>query len=352
MTSTGSWNFGRRAALACVGLLALTCAGTSRAQSNSAIAENLFREGKTLMTKGDYEHACPKFAESVRIDASSGSALALGVCLAAQGKTASAWSAYLNAAGLARRDGQKDRENAASARAKELEPKLARVTFDVAPATRALAQLEVREDGVLINSAAWADQPVDPGAHTLVVGAPAKKTFSTSFTVSDAGKKQTVVVPVLEDEPRAAPAPAPAPEPSATVKPRPLAPTPREPPSSGEGSALRTTGFVIAGLGAAALATGGVFGVLALQKVHDVNKKCPTSPCADADAVNGDHTAGTFADVSTVTMIGGGVAVLAGVIFVLAAPKRADDAPKNGATAHPVLLFGPGSGSVGVGGTF
>jgi hypothetical protein len=277
----------------------------------------------------------------VRLDASSGSALALGVCLGAQGKTASAWSAYLNAASLARRDGQKDREHAATTRAKALEPKLSRVTLDVAAATRDLPALEVREDDVVINSAAWTGQPVDPGSHTLVVTARGKKPYTTTFLVSAAGGSQTVLVPALDDEP-VTETPTPPP-PNDSQK-------PDEAPKPAESSGLRTAGFVIGGLGAAALVTGGVFGVLALQKIRDVNQKCPSSPCPDGNAVSDDHSAGTFADVSTVTIIAGGAAVVGGVIMVLASPKHAD--AKTGMSTHPVIVLGPTGGTVGVGGAF
>src|SRR5271156_4573673 len=92
-------------------LLSVASAG---AQSNSAMAESLFRDGKKLLEERRFDEACPKFKESSRLGPASGVELALGLCYEGQGKTASAWGAYVTAASLARRDGRHDRELAAN----------------------------------------------------------------------------------------------------------------------------------------------------------------------------------------------------------------------------------------------
>lgn len=316
--------------------------GVARAEGNAALAESLFREGKSLMDKKDFARACPKFAESLRQDASSGSALALGVCYAGLGKTASAWSAYLTAATLARRDGRKDREKAAAQRAAELEKKLAHVTLELSPETRALAGLEVKQDESAVGSAAWENAPVDPGVHKIVVTASHKKPFETEFTVDTTASSQVVKIPVLEDEYVAPPE-----QPS---KPQTDKQTGDKP------SALRTTGYVVGGVGLAALAVGGIFGAVAISKASDAKSHCPTPQCSDQNAVNDNHTAGTFADISTVTMSLGGVALVAGVIFVLTSPSgsaKTGQAPAAApAPLYPMLGVGPQSATAGVGGAF
>jgi tetratricopeptide (TPR) repeat protein len=111
--------------------LVLFVSANAAAQSGTAIAEGLFREGKKLLDAKKFSEACPKFEESARLDPSSGVELALGICYEGLGKTASAWAAYETAVSLARRDNRKDREKAATAKAAALEPKLAHVTFQV-----------------------------------------------------------------------------------------------------------------------------------------------------------------------------------------------------------------------------
>ena len=326
--------------MAVAGYGALTPA-VARAEGNTALAESLFREGKTLMDKKDFARACPKFAESLRQDASSGSALALGVCYAGLGKTASAWSAYLTAATLARRDGRKDREKAAAQRAAELEKKLAHVTLELSPETRALAGLEVKQDDSAVGSAAWENAPIDPGVHKLIVTASHKKPFETEFTVDNTAASQVVKIPVLEDE---------------YVAPPDVPNKPGEKPQGNDKpSLLRTTGYVVGGVGLASLAVGGVFGAVAISKSSDAKSHCPAAQCGDRSAVDNNHTAGTFADISTVTIALGGVALVAGVIFVLTAPSASAKTGQGGASApalYPMLGIGPQSGSAGIGGAF
>ena len=68
---------------------------------DKAAAQVLFDEGRTLMDAERYGEACPKFAESLRLDAALGTQLNLARCYQLVGKTASAWILYLEAAALA-----------------------------------------------------------------------------------------------------------------------------------------------------------------------------------------------------------------------------------------------------------
>jgi hypothetical protein len=324
----------------------------ARAQSNSAQAETMFREGKRLMAAKDYAAACPKFAEAARLDPSSGVQLALGLCLEGQGKTASAWGAYVTAASLARRDGRKDRERAADQHASALEPKLPHVTIEVAAPTAALAGLVVREDGVLIGSAAWSSAPIDPGAHTIDAAAPGKKAFAATFAI-DPGEKKTVSVPVLEDAPAtpasaSASAPAsPTAVPAASTVPvgsggssAGAAPSESSAPLAEPSHALRNTGLVVLGVGAASTIAGVVFGLVAINKASSVNKACPGSTCGNAQTVSDDQTAGTLADASTGTFIAGGACVAVGALLFFLGRHPAEEAATTTAGVRPMV--GPG----------
>jgi hypothetical protein len=322
----------------------------ARAQSNSAQAETMFREGKKLMAAKDYAAACPKFAEAARLDPSSGVQLALGLCLEGQGKTASAWGAYVTAASLARRDGRKDRERAADQHASALEPKLPHVTIEVAAPTAALAGLVVREDGVLIGSAAWSSAPIDPGAHTIDAAAPGKKPFAATFAI-DPGEKKSVSVPALEDAPaasasasaQASPTAAPAAS-TATVGSAGssvgTAPSESSAPLAEPSHALRNTGLVVLGVGAASTIAGVVFGLVAINKASSVNKACPGSTCGNAQAVSDDQTAGTLADASTGTFIAGGACVAVGALLFFLGRHPAEEATTTTAGVRPMV--GPG----------
>ena len=318
--------------------------GGARAQSNSAQAEALFREGKKMMAAKDFAGACPKFAEAARLDPSSGVQLALGLCYEGQGKTASAWGAYVTAASLARRDGRKDREKAADQHAAALEPQLPHVTIDVAPPTAVLAGLEVREDGVLIGSEAWSSAPVDPGAHTIDATAPGKRAFAAKFTI-DAGEKKTVGVPVLEDAPAPPPASSTAVQATTASGATPTSTRTDVGPARGDAGApqaepshaLRNTGLVVLGVGAASTIAGVVFGLVAINKASSVNKACPGRTCGNAQAVNDDQTAGSLADASTATFVAGGACVAVGALLFFLGRHPAQEAAPTTAGVHPVV---------------
>ena len=314
--------------------VALFAAVPAAAQGNAALAESLFRDGKKLLLEKKYDEACPKFAESARLDPSSGVELALGICYEGQGKLASAWGAYVLTISLARRDSRHDREKAAAEHAADLETKLSRVTLAVSEKTADLPGVEVREDGVLIGREAWKNAPLDPGEHDLEVTAPGKKPYKASFTLQPGTDHKTVGVPELEDgEPS-----LPAKDPNGT-------PPVRHDDAEREGgsSPLRPLGFAIGAAGIASVGVGSVLGLLALSKANAANRACPASLCTDAQAVSENGTAGTMADLSTVTLVAGGAAVVAGALLVLLAPSSKGDGAPAPATSRLVPLVGPGA---------
>jgi len=306
-------------------LAAVAWTAGARAQ-NSALAENLFREGKQLLGERRFDEACPKFKESARLDLSSGVELALGICLEGQGRIASAWGAYLSAATLAHHDGRVDREEAAKGRAKALEPRLSHATIDVAQPTAALPGLVVRQDDVVLESPAWFNAPVDPGTHRIDVTAPGKKPFSRTYLVAADGDSISVSVPVLED----APPPAPAPAPAAVLR------TPGDQGGAASGAWRRPTGFVSGGIGVAALAAGSVLGAITLSDAAAIHRVCPMSPCPNTGTRFENQTAETLADASTTLFIVAGVTLAAGAILVLTSP-HSTEAPRHGAWIRPVL---------------
>jgi hypothetical protein len=314
-------------------------ASSASGQNERARAESLFREGKQLLADKKYDEACPRFAESLRLDASSGVALALGLCYESAGKIASAWGAYSAATSIARKDARSDREAAALEKVAVLEAQLSRVTFAVAPETAQLAGLTLLQDGVDVGgSVSWANGPVDAGKHSLKAVAPGYAPYEVTFDIGSNGARVTVPVPPLASltVPVVAPA-APPPVVAAPIPPPPAAPS----------SALRTSSFVAGGVGAGALVTGAVLGGMAISKAHSVNSACPRSPCRDSAAVSENSTAGAFADASTGLFIAGGTLFAAGVVMFILAPSRHQETAA-GVTLRPVV----GPASFGVTGSF
>jgi hypothetical protein len=293
--------------------LGLSAAAPARAEgTNTALAEALFREGKRLMTEGHYAEACPKIAESERLDPGAGTLLNLASCHEAEGKIATAWAEFGEAASLARRDGRADREGFASSHALALEPKIPRLTLDVSPAAAALTSLEIRIDDVVVGRVAWSvPGPIDPGAHVVTAVAGGKKPFRIEIEVPATPDVLKVAVPGLEDAPVAAAAPgATAPAPGADTMPT----------SSGSG---RTVGIAIGAAGLAAIGVGSYFGLQAFSKWRERNDHCPRGAC-DATAVAASDAAHTDARIADIAMGLGIVGVGVGTYLFLTAPSASD----------------------------
>src|SRR5690348_1000013 len=87
-------------------VLAWSATAHAQAASQKATAEALFEEGRKLMAEGKVAEACPKFADSEQLDASSSTLLNLASCYEKLGRTASAWATYREAASLANANGR------------------------------------------------------------------------------------------------------------------------------------------------------------------------------------------------------------------------------------------------------
>ena len=279
---------------------------------DEAAAEALFLEAKKLAAAGKLAEACPKFAESNRLDRGAGTLIHLADCYEKNKQSASAWATFKDAASAAQALGRSDWQKLATQRAAALEPKLAKLTIKVEePAEK----IEVTRDGAPTSQASWGTPiPVDVGAHMVQATAATRKPFKTTVTVAKDGDRMEVVVPRLELAPAA---PAAAVTPPASTK-----PPPPVVHSGDDGAGQRTIGFVVGGVGVAGIAVGAITGLVAMGKNSDSKKACPNDgACASSDAVSANDGARTFGLVSTIAVIAGGVGVAAGAILIFTAPS-------------------------------
>ena len=304
------------------------------AQDQAATAEALFREARELSARGHYAEACPKFAASQRLDPGYGTLYNLGECLAHEGKTASAWAAFHEAASLAKASGQAERETKATRAVAALEAKLERMIL-VVPAPP--PGLQVKRDSVTIDAAAWGSAlPVDPGKHVIEASAPGKKPFSIEVSTTGPGKPITVEIPALADAP-------------VEAAPNAVAPLPTAPPVD-SGAGRRVAAYVTGGVGVAGIAVGAVLGSLARSKWNEAQTQhCRTSTLCDpagVDLVSGAKGAATGA---TVGFIAGGALLATGAALFLTA------LPKSPATTGRLVIapmVDPTQGGLLVGGVF
>jgi hypothetical protein len=317
------------------GVTALVFANTlALADGNVALSQSLFQQAKGLMAAGNYAEACPKFEESFRLEAATGTLLNLAVCHEKAGQTATAWAEYTDAAARARREGRSDREKFAADHARALEPVLARLTLAVPPATRE-PQLEVRVDGTLIGQASWGTAvPFDPGKHAVEASAPAKQRFSTEVELG-AGQSRTVEIPTLH--PAASTKPVAA-KPGASG----TSPTDSRTPPAKEGAATggsRVAAYVVGGIGVVGLGVGTYFGLRTFTKTKESDQACtPECTQAGVDAMNAAKTS------AWISNIGFGVGILGVGIGTYLLLRPADGGQRNVARITP--LVGPQGGGV------
>jgi hypothetical protein len=115
---------------------------------------------------------------------------------------------------------------------------------------------------------------------------------------------------------------------------------------------LIPTGFVVGGVGVAALGVGGVLGGLALGKASDANDACPGGFCsAEGNAAAAD--AGTFGNAATGLFVGGGVLAGAGILMLILAPWDAEEGADETAPSKTAWTFySPSELGLGVAGAF
>lgn len=302
-----------------------------------AAAEQLFEDGKRLLGEGKYAAACQKLESSQRLDAGIGTLLYLADCYEKSGRVASAWATFREAAAAARAGNQADREQKARARASALEPKLFKLSLEVADA--GISGLEIRRNGTVVKREVWGSPvPVDPGKYTLEVTAPGRKRVDIAVEVPDGPGNKTVTIPALEVDPNAPAVPTPSATNSVAPPPTPTtAPTsPPAPDAPKSGSSLKTIGFVTAGVGVLGLGVAGVLSGLAASKNSAADKFCKGTTCTDQQGVDLGNQAKGFADGATIALIAGATFAAAGVVLVIAAPSSASSA-----SAHLTPSLGP-----------
>lgn len=251
---------------------------------DKAAAEALFQAGKQLMDAGRLDEACPKLAASMQEEPSPGTMLNLALCHEKQGKTATAWAEYKEAAALAKQRGESARADVAEEFAGKLEPRLSRITIDVAGA---VSSLEILRNGEPVLPATWGvGVPVDPGTHDIVARAPGYLEWRTRVVLVGDARHQKVQVPALRRIGRDGPRP------------------------------LLIAGIALASIGAAGLIVGGIFGGLAAGDKSSADDDCPDLACTQ-EAFDTIESARTLAHGATAAFVIGGVVAAAGLTLII-----------------------------------
>jgi hypothetical protein len=274
---------------------AATLSFVARAGSptQAGAAELLDSEATSLMQEHRYAEACPKFAESDRIQPGTGVLLRLALCYELSGRTASAWASFREAAGRARRVGDASVAELASRRADGLEPRLAKLVVRVSG--DGSVPVDVRLDGSpLAPSTIGVEVPIDPGTHTLKAVAAGRRPFLKTFSVTAGGGVTAIGVDLPPERSTEGPSPG------------------------------RTAAIAAGGIGLVGVAVGSILGVAAMSNWNRAKSECThgTSGCSP-EALDLQATINNEALGSSIAFVAGAVGIAAGVVLWLTSPAGA-----------------------------
>lgn len=302
-----SWASVLIALLLCVSLVPQAAAETTAQQS--AAAQALFDDARALMARGAHAEACPKLEESQRLDPGVGTMLNLAACYEAVGRTASAWSLFLEAAAQANRTAEHAREQVARERAKKLEGRLSKLRVIVPQDVRTVGLRVERADAeraAVMGPAQWgAALPIDPGKHKLRASAPGKHAAELEVLVPADGATYTITLSPLRD----------APEEEEQL-------AGEEPGFFESLGTQRVVGLSLGAAGVVALGVSGAFTLMALDADEASQANCEGNAC-NARGLSDRQDALAHGDRATVALIAGGVLVAGGaVLFATGAPDE------------------------------
>lgn len=282
-------------------------------------AEVLFNEGVTSMKTGDFAAACPKIAESQRLEPRPGTLFTLAECHFHEGRVATALARYdeylreFERMGEDERRRQRGRDAVARRRKDELGPRVPKLKL-ILP-SGAPEGTRIRKGTVWLTQASiGVELPMDPGKHQFVVVTPDGSERAFELELRE-GKPAELVLEL----PRATPRPKADSKKSAPAQvshQRKRASMPRHAAKD------RTLAYAAFGVGAAGLAVGITAGVLVFSKRATIEDNCGIGgdehACNSAGKDAAD-SAQRFALISNLGFAVGAVGVGAGTVLFLSA---------------------------------
>jgi hypothetical protein len=224
----------------------------------------------------------------------------LATCHEKEGKTASAWAEFLDAAALAARVGQEDRAAYAKSHATALYERLPRMIIEVRAHD---PNVQIRLDGGTIGKAAWGTAiPVDPGHHRVQAMVPGKAPWSKVVRVGPGPVVVGVTVPSLA-------------APSSTGDAAPTTgSTAKSTPTDASPWTRRGIGMGVVGLGIASFGIGGYFGVRTIVKQSASEAHCTGIYC-NQEGVDLRDDARSSGTASTIAFITGTALTTLGIVI-------------------------------------
>lgn len=315
------------AALALAAILFLPSVARGQGQTRDpAAAEALYKAGRDLVAKGDWDAACPKFEASMSLDPVASTLINIAKCHEHFGRLARAWADYKRALVLNQDTPGAERRKAlgeiATKGIQAIEPRLPKMRIAVADRPEGL---RVERDGQEIPLAMLGEVvPVDPGSHEVSATAPG---YAIEKQTVKAEEGKTIEVSLRLSKSADSPAPAGANSAGGAIS------DPAVPPVQGSDKAPEDSGgiptwvWVVGGAGVALMGAGIAFRIDGLAAEAALDENCgeqrvcdPASgydPVPDNDRKNRDFI--LFAALGGA----GAAAIGAAVIGAIVAPPKA-----------------------------
>jgi hypothetical protein len=237
----------------------------------------------------------------------------LAWCHEQQGRIATAWREYSQAADIATRQRDLERASVARQRAAALQPRLSTLRIEVpAPASG----ITVTCDGALVDELSWGRPiAVDPGDVLLIARAPGRVAWSRLVSIPEQPAALLVEVPLLA--PLAPPAPA---------RPAPVAPAREQDMERAREWKLPLAAATVAGVSLTAAAW---LGARAWSKNQQSKLHCdPSHACDPTGGELRDEARASATAANVAFGVGVASVVTGGVLWWLAPPRQPDTRAK------------------------
>lgn len=321
---------------------------TSAAHAQAAdVAQKLLDEAKRSNDAGDVPAACSLLDRAYQLDAKDGILYARADCRDREGKISAAvglYDAYLRTFARmtgAQRQSHAPRATIAEARIKELGPLVPMVQF--VWSEKPPAETKISIDGVEFPALTLDGKlPLEPGTHDIIIKLPGEPERKRTVVLSKGGSTVVDLTPLSESVVEALKVPQKAiTVKSSTVKPKPKASNPID--------RWKIGGFVGVGLGVAGIVAGSVAGGTALKEKQVVDAHCNDEHRCDKEGLAAADRFQTAGNISTATLIAGGVLASVGATLVVIAYRGSVGAKT---AVHVRTTVGPTAAQIGIEGAF
>jgi hypothetical protein len=286
-------------------------------------ADRLFKKGKKLLAEKKYPDACAAFEEVDKLDPGIGAKLNVARCFEEWGRLAVAYRWYSDAEKMAT-ESKDDRATKIKELAEELDANVPRVTIKVPEGADRDILATVTLDGKPFPADQLGlEQRVDPGPHVIEFTLDGKKKKKMAPVERGGSSEISLDIPKDDGKPR------PKIKPGGPKDDQPTTDeleTDEVVPQPGRtqriiGVSLVATGGVAVGVAAAlTLGARGTY-----KDALDAHCMGSTSTCDD-EGLRITRDARSRANVATIISIGGGAAILGGIVLYLIAPSASSSA--------------------------